>query len=101
MPKLRDCPNGLLKMLDKMKNNWAALSFIAVLLSAGAVAGQEVFQIRQQVAENTSQLAMARFNRLSDQRERYGLNAHQHAEWCKLGIHLQIFRVCPAWKKSG
>lgn len=82
-------------MIQKLKDNWAALSFIGVLLSAGGYGAVRAQAALDQVAANTNWIAQQNYFRLDNLRVRNGLTHRQWLQWCSFGIKAGIMKSCP------
>jgi len=82
-------------MIEKMKKNWAALSFIFVLVSTGVAGAGYGLPILQEIAANTSWRIIQTFERLDLIKSKRKLSIIEWQKWCKAGQQLKVFKRCP------
>lgn len=81
-----------------MTMNIAKLTAIAALLitiGTLAAASWGAWDLRQEVASNTSWRLIQTFERLSVARKHRRLSQVEWLKWCKAGLEMRIFTVCP------
>ena len=90
-------------MIEKMKNNWAAILFIVAIFSAGGTYAtadiRSDIKLQGQVAANTTDRLLRAFERLEAKAARGPLSGKERVEFCNaariLGIGGPIVRrVC-------
>ena len=72
-------------------------TLFGIVLGLGTIAGASwaAWELRQEVASNTSWRLIQTFERLSIVRDKRRLTQIEWVTWCRAGMDLNVFVVCP------